>query len=832
MDTLDQIADTTATTNPSSESILKPRRADILSGSQSLSHPLPALSSAQNTLDEPSDHESYHTPGETEIEVEPEIEVEAGMSAPTIPDPVPDANPTDSNMEGEKHSGRRWREEDEELEGENCIICLQTVRDRTVLVNCGHDAFCFGCICTWSEQSRKCPLCSKPMGDYLLHDLETPPPYVRFFLSPLVSKPSSVHPQNPYLPPASITRRQPRRRDRASINPENEADDTERRVERRREIYRWGLYTKHVGSNVTTRYKPIPTPQQFALNTDMIGRATVFLRREFRVWTGVDVEFMVSYTISLMKSIDLRSDAAVRLLAEFLDVGEGEQRRNAEHFAHEVYSFIRSPFRELHLYDRAAQYDPVPSRRRLEQDDNDDGTSRSISRSLRSNHRDRSPSPKRRRSKSPVKQTIPGLEVDGGLGEAIGPSGTRVDVDSDEDEMMRLERALDEGEGEDVQMSQRRGRSVSRSSSFSDRSNSSLRSYRERSPSLERRSRGSVVGRYGPPDRKGKKIPKRWNEYDSWIAPGETARLRARRASRSPPLSDVAEHGPKRAALPDQGSVFSTRATRQPSHYRPPPHRTDLVASSSSILKIDDDSSRGGMRAWTAEAENVPSISISDDSTGAHLNPSLLSRMNTSAASKNNKPSPRGPSGGEGGGELRITGAASRGKAGLGGSRMAQLAIRGSSALVNTLSTEAGGAADRDTERTSKESRREGKSNSKSTVSRNVLLQRLQEAKADALQAQLKKAQQPSVPADADTGLVELNVSSVTTLLPLASSPHKSNQPSLSEQEAPTKVSLSESSGTERKKPDVGVLKKKILERLEAEKKMARSKTGVKESKD
>lgn len=68
----------------------------------------------------------------------------------------------------------------------------------------------FGCICLWSEQSRKvelcirpdppaslqpnhvcvdmqCPLCSKPMGDYLLHDLTTPPPYVRVSSTSLAS---------------------------------------------------------------------------------------------------------------------------------------------------------------------------------------------------------------------------------------------------------------------------------------------------------------------------------------------------------------------------------------------------------------------------------------------------------------------------------------------------------------------------------------------------------------------------------------------------------------------------------------------------------------------
>ncbi|KAG8699855.1 hypothetical protein FRC08_005068 [Ceratobasidium sp. 394] len=33
---------------------------------------------------------------------------------------------------------------------DNCIICLQPVVDRTVLVNCAHDRMCFACIKQWS----------------------------------------------------------------------------------------------------------------------------------------------------------------------------------------------------------------------------------------------------------------------------------------------------------------------------------------------------------------------------------------------------------------------------------------------------------------------------------------------------------------------------------------------------------------------------------------------------------------------------------------------------------------------------------------------------------
>jgi hypothetical protein len=52
---------------------------------------------------------------------------------------------------------------------------------------------------------------------------------------------------------------------------------------------------------------------------------------------GIDLEFMTSYVITLVKMIDLRRERGVRLLAEYLDPGirDGEGRmQNSEHLAH------------------------------------------------------------------------------------------------------------------------------------------------------------------------------------------------------------------------------------------------------------------------------------------------------------------------------------------------------------------------------------------------------------------------------------------------------------------------------------------------------------------
>lgn len=93
----------------------------------------------------------------------------------------------------------------------------------------------------------------------------------------------------------------------------------------------------------------------------LIQRATAFMRRELRIWSIVDTEFLTTYILSLLKAIDIRSDPAIRLLAEYLD--DERYPRAAEHFAHELYSFLRSPFKDLRKYDDIAQVSVVTSAR-------------------------------------------------------------------------------------------------------------------------------------------------------------------------------------------------------------------------------------------------------------------------------------------------------------------------------------------------------------------------------------------------------------------------------------------------------------------------------------
>ncbi|KAI9435112.1 hypothetical protein H4582DRAFT_2080032 [Lactarius indigo] len=216
---------------------------------------------------------------------------------------------------------------DEEVDEEQCTICLQPIVDCTVVPTCSHE-FCFECLTVWSGQSRRCPLCSQNIGDYLIHRIRSTYDYQKHFLPPLHAAERAWGP-----------------RDRAA---QDEADALERAVSRRRWIYQHNLYAKHVASNKYTRYRPYPTPAQFTASQDLISRMT----------------FLVTFVISLMKAIDIRSESAIKLLAEFLDMDKsyipGERYVNAEHFAHEIYCYLRSPYRDLSVYDSVVQYDTPP----------------------------------------------------------------------------------------------------------------------------------------------------------------------------------------------------------------------------------------------------------------------------------------------------------------------------------------------------------------------------------------------------------------------------------------------------------------------------------------
>ncbi|CAE6486341.1 unnamed protein product [Rhizoctonia solani] len=254
------------------------------------------------------------------------------------------------SLEEIKASAPRLDMDEAELE-DNCIICLQAVEDRTVLIHCAHDRMCFECIKKWTEQSRRCPLCNTAIGSHLIHRIRSEYDYQKFFLEPLRTSP----------PPANVVAEaRAGYRARTRRPSEIEQDNLERAVEKRRWVYRHGLFAKHIASNPHTRFRPNPTPVQIASSPELQSRCQMFVRRELRVWPNLDIEFLTSFILSLAKSIDIRTESAIKLISEFLDINgrpSPSGGTTAEHFVHEFYSYLRSPFRDLPAYDAVVQYD-------------------------------------------------------------------------------------------------------------------------------------------------------------------------------------------------------------------------------------------------------------------------------------------------------------------------------------------------------------------------------------------------------------------------------------------------------------------------------------------
>lgn len=110
------------------------------------------------------------------------------------------------------------------------------------------------------EQSRRCPLCSGQVGDYLIHNIRSKYDFSKHFLTPQRTSP------RPQPPLARIPgmRQQYRRRDvrwgrderRERERVLREADELERAIEKRRWIYRHNLYAKVRDESAAVSYRP------------------------------------------------------------------------------------------------------------------------------------------------------------------------------------------------------------------------------------------------------------------------------------------------------------------------------------------------------------------------------------------------------------------------------------------------------------------------------------------------------------------------------------------------------------------------------------------------
>lgn len=122
-------------------------------------------------------------------------------------------------------------------------------------------------------------------------------------------------------------------------------------LERRRRVYKHNLYAKHVASNRYTKYRPYPGAPGFRANTSFARLLSVFLQRELQIWPHLDIPFLSFYIPAMLSHIDVRSDAMIERLSDWLG-----SSADAHLLAHEMELFVRSGRGGLGL----DQYDTCP----------------------------------------------------------------------------------------------------------------------------------------------------------------------------------------------------------------------------------------------------------------------------------------------------------------------------------------------------------------------------------------------------------------------------------------------------------------------------------------
>ncbi|KIW43098.1 uncharacterized protein PV06_04243 [Exophiala oligosperma] len=289
---------------------------------------------------------------------------------------------------------------------DTCVICLDTITEKAIACPCRHDQFDFHCLGAWLQRQQVCPLCKRhvtsirfggvsegnKLGTRIFHLPEPPAATEPASLASRGRRHGTSTTFDPRLgtaPRPSTTRHRPGRQPArpSRNNHRGSTNDTATTiVDFRRQVYRQGLYSLHVGTNRISRYRNL-TPESFSNDQQLQSRARKWIRRELGVFDFLNAndnvtstpsssvvnggggsrnpvtadrrannaDFLLEYVVAILRSIDLKgsSGQAEELLKDFFG------RENARLFLHELESWLRSPYEHLSDWDRAVQY-PVP----------------------------------------------------------------------------------------------------------------------------------------------------------------------------------------------------------------------------------------------------------------------------------------------------------------------------------------------------------------------------------------------------------------------------------------------------------------------------------------
>lgn len=252
---------------------------------------------------------------------------------------------------------------------DSCVICLEPISERAITVPCNHYAFDFLCIASWLQERSTCPLCNAELIA-IQYDWRAPYDFKTYNV-PRRDAPVELGTSNSHLRTRSNRRGGGRIRERRDpwATP---APGLDVALQRRRRVYERKRYSLHVGSNRLSRYRPHITPAAFAASSSLQSQARAWMRRELRVFAHLDpfassngeavaesssggrrtnnLEFLLEYIVSVLRTVDLKSGQMEGMLEEFLG------RDNASLFVHELGAWLKSPFTRVEDWDRMVQY--------------------------------------------------------------------------------------------------------------------------------------------------------------------------------------------------------------------------------------------------------------------------------------------------------------------------------------------------------------------------------------------------------------------------------------------------------------------------------------------
>jgi hypothetical protein len=235
-----------------------------------------------------------------------------------------------------------------ETKSEGCVICLRDeVVDPCTVQPCDHSLGCWECVLKGIDLLGHCWLCRTKVRR--LTCLRTG---------------EVIH--SDHLGHGSLNTTPDQ-----SLSAFEITTNLERQIERRQEVYRHSMYSKHIGSGRHTGYREL-RPQDFLRDSTLVSRARMFIRRELHVFTmaqpprstygpsranmarrrAQNAEFLLEYIVAILKTVDMMGWAgeAEKMFGEYVG------RRDAKIFLHELRSWLRSPYQRLEEWDEVVQY--------------------------------------------------------------------------------------------------------------------------------------------------------------------------------------------------------------------------------------------------------------------------------------------------------------------------------------------------------------------------------------------------------------------------------------------------------------------------------------------